>query len=298
LKKIPFLLVSFLVLALGVIAVGCGGGSKKTVDLGNGNKVSVGGGVPSDFPSDFPKYSGANVQGSYTGTEGDVKGTVVTWTTGDSVDKVTEFFNSAFKDGPWKSTANGTISGNSYWAADSADGTKRAYVMVSESSGETSIIAAVGPKDSGSSSSGDSTSTSGSSSSDTPSSDSSSSDSSGEPTQASEPLPDEVKLSDSFPKDRVPFPDGARVTADSSFSSGGMTTNSIELYVKDSPENVANYFKNEMPKHGWENAFSSTANGEWVLTFSTGDNEGLTISVSESSTSGYAQVSLTVVVSG
>jgi len=296
LKKIPFLLLPFLVLALGTIAVGCGG-SSKTVKIGD-TKVDVSGKLPSDFPGDFPKYKGAKVQGSASGSEGGIKGTVVTWTTGDSVDKVTEFFNGAFKDGPWKSTANGTVSGSSYWSADSADGAKSAYVMVSESSGETSIIAVVGPKDSSSSSSNDSTSTSDSSSSDTPSSDSSSSDGSSEPTQASEPLPDEVKLSDSFPTDRVPLPDGARVTADSSFSSGGMTTNSIELYVKDSPENVADYFKNEMPKHGWENAFSSTANGEWTLTFSTGDSEGLTISVTESSTSGYAQVSLTVVVSG
>ena len=294
-NRISLLLLPFLV--IGAIAVGCGGGGKKTVDLGGGNKVSVGGGVPSDFPGDFPKYKGADVQGSATGTQGGIKGTVVTWTTGDSVDKVTEFYKQAFKDGPWKSSTEGTVSGSSYWSADSSDGKNTAYVMVSSADGKTNIVAVVGPKDDGSSSSSDSTSTSDSSSSseDTPTSDSSSSS---EPTQSSEPLPDEVKLSSDFPSDRVPLPSGARVTSDSSFSSGGQQTSSIEVYVKDKPENVSEYFKTEAPKKGWENAFSSQSNGEYLLTFSTADSEGLTISIQESDTPDYAKVTLVVSVQG
>ncbi len=296
-KKIPLLLIPVLLLA--AIAVGCGGGEKKTVKIGD-TKVDVSGKIPSDFPGDFPKYKGANVQGAATGSQGGIKGTVVTWTTGDSVDKVTEYYTQQFKDGPWKSSTEGTANGSSYWMAESPDGKNTAYVMVSSSDGKTNIVAVVGPKDSSSSSSGDSTSTSGSSSSSekTPS-DSSSSDSSSQPTtSSSEPLPDEVKLSKDFPSDRVPMPSGARVTSDSSFSSGGQKTSSVELYVKDKPENVSEFFKTEAPKKGWENAFSSQSNGEYLLTFSTADSEGLTIAIQESDTPGYAKVVLTVSVKG
>ncbi len=291
-KKSLLLLLPFLI--LGAIAVSCGGGGKKTVKIGD-TKVDVSGKIPSDFPSDFPSYKGAKVQGSLAGkSEGGITGTWVSWTTGDGADKVSEFYKNAFKDGPWKSTSEGSSGGTSFWMADSSDGKNTAYVVVSEAGGETTIAAVVGPKDSGSSSSSDSTSTSDSSSSaeDTPSS--SDSSSSSEPTKSSEPLPDEVKLSDGFPKDRVPLPSGARVTSDSSFSSGGQKTSSIELYVKDKAENVSKFFETEAPKKGWENAFSSRSNGEYLLTFSASDSEGLTISISDSDTPGYAKVILTV----
>lgn len=294
-KRISLLLLPFLV--VGAIAVGCGGGSKKTVKIGD-TKIDVSGKVPSDFPGDFPKYKGADVQGSATGSQGGVEGTVVTWTTGDSVDKVTEFYSKAFKDGPWKSNSEGTMSGTSYWTADSPDGKNTAYVMISESDGKTNIIAVVGAKEDFGG--GDATSTSDDSSSDeeTPSDGSSDDGSSSEPTTTSEPLPDEVKLSDDFPKDRVPLPSGARVTSDSSFSGGGTRTSIIELYVKDKAENVNDFFETEAPKKGWENAFSSTTNGQYFLTFSSNTEDGLTISIEDSETPGYAKVVLTVAVKG
>ncbi len=297
-KKFSLLLLPFLI--LGAIVVGCGGGGKKTVTIGD-TKVDVSGKIPSDFPSDFPQYKGASVQGSLAGKNlGGVTGTWVSWTTGDSVDKVSQYYTQQFKDGPWKSSTEGTANGSSYWMAESSDGKSTAYVMVSSSDGKTSIAAVVGPKDSSSSSSSDATSTSdSSSSSDKTPSDSSSSDSSSQPTtSSSEPLPDEVKLSSDFPSDRVPMPSGARVTSDSSFSSGGQKTSSVELYVKDKPENISEFFKTEAPKKGWENAFSSQSNGEYLLTFSTADSEGLTISIQQSDTPGYAKVSLVVSVKG
>lgn len=294
-KIASWLIVPFLF--IGGLAVACGGGSK-TVNV-PGGKVSVGGGVPSDFPSDFPQYKGATVEGSYAGkTEGGITGTYVSWTTGDSVDKVTKFYEDAFKSGSWKSTANGTTSGSSYWMADSSDGKNVAYVVVSGSSGQTSIIAVVGPNDqTPTSGSAESTSTSGSSSGSSGSS--GTTPSAGEATAAaSQPLPDAVTLSSDFPTDRVPFPSGARVTSDSSFSSNGTKTNVVELYVQDTPANVANYFKNEMPKHSWTDAFSSQSNGQYLLTFSGSSNDGLTITVEQSDTPGYAKVSLSVVISG
>ncbi|TAK71490.1 MAG: hypothetical protein EPO22_01160 [Dehalococcoidia bacterium] len=94
------------------------------------------------------------------------------------------------------------------------------------------------------------------------------------------------------------MPSGARVTSDSSFTSGGQQTSSLEIYVKDKAENVSEFFKTEAPKKGWENAFSSQSNGEYLLTFSTADSEGLTISIQESDTPGYAKVTLVVSVKG
>lgn len=300
-KKIPLLLLPFLI--LGAIAVGCGGGGgKKTIDIGGGNKVSVGGGIPSDFPSSFPTYKGASVVGSLAGKNmGGVTGEWVSWETGDSVDKVTQFYNEQFKSGSWKATANGTANGSSYWMADSSDGKNTAYVMVSNASGKTNIVAVVGPKESSSSSSGESTSTSSGSATETSptESSSSSSSSSGEATSSSsEPLPAEVKLSSDFPTDRVPLPSGARITSDSSFSSSGTKTSSIEVYIKDTAANVSDYFKNEAPKHNWTNAASYSANGQYFLTFQGATNESLSVSIEDSTTSGYVKATIVVVVTG
>ncbi len=143
-RKLSLVLLAGLLMA--GIAVGCGGGDSKTVKIGD-TKVKVGGGVPSDFPKDFPVYKGADVQGSATGSEGGVTGTVVTWQTGDGVDKVKDFFDKAFKDGPWKSSSTGTAGDGSFWVADSPDGKKAAYVGATKSGDKTMIIVTVGDKD-------------------------------------------------------------------------------------------------------------------------------------------------------
>ena len=98
----------------------------------------------------------------------------------------------------------------------------------------------------------------------------------------------------------MPFPSGARVTSSSSFGSGGNQTYIIELYAKDSPEDVATYFSDEMPKHGWSDSFESNSNGDFFVTFTAADtastNEALVISATESETPGYTSVSVSVTV--
>jgi hypothetical protein len=69
--------------------------------------------------------------------------------------------------------------------------------------------------------------------------------------------------------------------------------------VKDSPEKAADYFSTEMPKHGWADSFSSNQNGEYFVTFTSGDTSGsssnsMTVNASESETSGYTKVGMTV----
>lgn len=295
---VPTLLVATL--------IGACGGDSKTVKIPGGGEVSVSGKLPDNFPKAFPVYKGAKVQGSYTGKNQGVSGTVVTWETGDSIDKVKEFYSNAFQSGDWPVTSNGDLNGSAYWGGESSDGKTTFYTMVSETSGKTSIIATVGdtPSDSSSSSSGDTGSSSGSNktataeaSSSDGSSDSGSSSSQKSPTAS--PLPPEVKIAKDFPTDRVPLPSGARVTSSSSFGSGGTKTFIVEFYTKDSPEKAADYFSTEMPKHGWSDSFSSNTNGDYFVTFTSGDanassNDGMTVSASASDTAGYATVSLTV----
>lgn len=296
--------------AVAAIIAGCGGGSSKTVNIPGGGKVSVSDKVPDNFPKDFPVYSGAKVQQSSTGSAGGITGTNVFWETGDSVDKVTEFYTKAFKDGPWKSQSTGNVSGSSFFLASSSDGKKSAYVAVASTDGKTTIVTTVGDNPSGSGSSGDGgsgdskTSTSGSSSSSkktaTPD-DSSSASPDKSPT--SEPLPKEVKLPKDYPTDRIPLPSGARVTSATSFSGSGTKTYSVEFYVKGKPETITAFFETELPKHGWEKGFSSESNGEYVATYTSTDasasaTEGVTVSAGESDTAGYATGTLIISIAG
>ena len=276
------------------LAVACGGGSSKTVKIPGGGEVSVSDKLPDSFPSSYPVYSGAKVKGSFSGTSQGITGTTVTWESGDSVSKVTDYYKNAFKSGSWKSSTTGQVNDSSYWAGESSDGKQAFYLIVSKADSNTSIILTVGDKPNDSSSSDSSND---SSSSDSSSSDESGSDASSSPEPAK--LPDEVKISKDFPADAVPFPSGARVTSSTSFGGGGSQTYSVELYVKDSPEKVSDYFGTEMPKRGWTNAFTSNSNGEFVVTFSKENadpatTEAATISASESDVKGYTKVVLLV----
>jgi len=278
-----------------VAAAGCGGGGSKTVNIPGGGQVSVSDKLPDGWPSDYPVYSGAKVQGSTRSTAEGITGTSVIWETGDSVQKVTDFYTEAFKSGKWKSSSNGQVNDSSYFAGENSDGSQVHYVTVSKGDGDkTTITAIVGdkPKDSSSSSDG----SDGASPTDSSDDSSSSSDSS---TPEPATLPAEVKISKDFPTDRVPFPSGARITSSSSFGGGGSQTYSVELYVKDTPEKVADYFSTELPKHNWSNAFTSNSNGEYYLTFSNeaadgSSQESVTVSSVAADVDGYTHATLLV----
>lgn len=299
-----FILAMLPVTLIAAIAVGCGGGgSKKTINIPGVGNVSTSNKLPSDFPSDFPTYKGADVQASTTGTYNGISGLYVVWQTGDSVDKVKSYFDDQFKNGSWKSNTTATTNGTSYWVVDSPDHKKAGYVSVSDVNGKTSISAAIGDN---TNPSGSATESSSSSSEDTPeSSDTASSSSSEDNTPVSADLPEAATLSSDFPKDRVPFPDNSRVTSSTSVSSNGQKNYYVEIYVKDSVSNVNDYFKNELPKHGWTDAFSSESNGSFIQTYSgatpsdpSGQGESLTVSVDTSDVDGYAKVSIIASVAG
>jgi len=275
----------------GIMLAGCGGGGTKTIKTGNGS-LSVSNKLPDSFPGDFPVYKGADVQGSYSANQNGISGLAVTWQTGDSFDDVTAFYTDKFKSGGWKASANGTVGDSSYWAGENASGTKAFYLAVSKSDGNTSIIGTVGDKEQAGSSSDTPESA------DTPAAGSTASSSSSS-TPESAALPTETKLPADFPSERVPMPSGSRVTQASSVSSGGQKTYFVEVYVKDTPEQAAEFFKTELPKHDWTEALTSQANGEFFGTYTAADGaEGVTVTSTASDTTGYAQVTLTVNVTG
>ena len=85
-RRIGWILIPALLVATALSA--CGGGSKKTVDIPGGGKITTSDKLPSGFPDDFPVYNGAKVQGSLSGNSNGISGTSVTWQTGDELSKV------------------------------------------------------------------------------------------------------------------------------------------------------------------------------------------------------------------
>jgi len=276
-----------------VTAFACGGDDKK-VSLGNGDEVTVSDDLPDDFPDDFPVYDGADLQGSAEGETSGINGFVVTWKTGDDLDDVKNFYDEELADGSWTSTSSGEQGGNTaFWLAENEDKSKAAYVTASTDGGDTIILVTIGDQDDPTSGSDDPAT------SDDADSGSGGGDDSSSGDGDSAELLDEVDLSDDFPKDRVPFPDDARVTSSSSFSGGGVKTYLVELNSKDDVGTLADFFTSELEGNGWTESFKTETDGEAFLTFTPDDgadasSESVTVTVSPSDVDGYSDVVIAV----
>ncbi len=286
-------------------AAACGGGGdEKTIDLGDGNEITVGEDLPDDFPDSFPIYDGADLQGATTGEQDGITGIVATWTTGDSFDDVVAFYNDAFESGEWTVTLTGSAGGSTYWAVGNTDGSKAGYVAIAD--GDDVLISATvgdnpddasgsgddGSSDDGSSSDGDSSSDDGDSSSDDGSDgssddgSSSSDDGSGD-SSGSADLPDEVELPDDFPSDLVSLPDG-RITSAQSYSSNGQDTYMVGFITQESPDDVADAFASEMTGKGYtETLRTSDGTGVYAAYTESDDGTGNVIVLSLVESSSY-----------
>lgn len=269
----------------------CGGGNDETVDLPGGGEVSVSDDLPDDFPDDFPLPDGADVQSSYSGEQGGVSGSVVSFNVDGSVDDVTSFYEDELGgDGPWTSQSNGNVGGSAFFSATHEDGNRGAYVQITETDGTTNLFVTIGegdgivPDDNGGATPDDG------SDDNEPTADTSDSD------EPSAELPPEEDLPDDYPQDDVPLPDDARVTAATSLSSGGVNTFVIEFYSKDSAEDLAEYFKGELEGNGWTEALTSTSDGEVFASYTKGEsgNNGVFITIAASDVDGYNRVSLSL----
>lgn len=288
-------------LAVAAVAAGCGGGDNERTFRGpDGGEVSVSDDLPDEWPDDFPVYPDADLQGSYFGESGGVDGLVASWTTGDSLDEVGDWYEGELADGEWTSTSDGNLGSSRFFSATNGDESQIAYVSIAAGDGDTAIVVAIGDDPSG----GDGTDD-GDTEDPTPD-DVSDGDGSGDGNgndSGSADLPDEVGLDGDFPTDLVALPDEVRVTSSSSISSGGTTTHFVEFYSEMSADDLESHFSNEMSGDGWEEAFRTSADGETVLTYSRGADEGdilsgdsATVLITEADVDGYRVVSITVTV--
>jgi hypothetical protein len=299
-------LINFRFAFLGVLAIlalallsACGGGDgDSTIDVGDG-EVNLSDDLPDEFPDDFPIYDGADFQGSYQGESQGVSGLVALWETDDSAGDVLDYYESELEGSSWSVESSGnTGAEGGFLAARNSDTSEVAAVYVGSADGKTSISVIISDDDSGIPDGGDDSGDDGSDDSGDDSSDGSDdgSDDNGSSDDGSSgnaDLPEETDLPDDFPSN-VPLPDDIRVTNSSSLTTGGVNTFFVEFYSEQSADEIADFFKAELPSSGWTESLSSESGGEIFLNFGTGES-GVTIIITESPTDGYRLVTLSVV---
>ena len=312
-RKLLIAAAAILSLSLAGFAASCGGGDDDTIDVPGGGEINVNEGVPDDFPEDFPIYDGADSKGGYSGEQDGVQGFYAVWETGDSAEDVIAFYESEFEDGPWTSEGSFNSAGTSLITVTNESSNQAGGVNISEVDGTTTILAFVGddpgqdagedPSDDGSSddgSSDDGSSDDGSSDDGESSSDNGSSDEEDGGSSGSADLPEEVELQDEYPEDQLPLPDDARVTASSSFSSGGTATVFVTYYTTESMEDLEQYYQDTLTAAGYADSFSSNSNGEVFLSYTKGADtatpEAAVVSLRESDVEGYRQVDVNLTI--
>jgi hypothetical protein len=291
-------------LALGIVALtfaACGG-DDKTIDLGDGDEVTVSEDLPDEFPDDFPIYDGADFQNSIRGEQDGIEGIVATWTTGDDIDDVKAFYDDEFAGGPWTSTSSGEAGGSAFWTAEHSDTGKVAYIAISPGD-DVTIIATVGddPDQASSGDDGDDSGDGGDGSSDDAddSGGDGSDDGSGDGSTGSgdATLPDEVDLPAGFPDDEVPLLDDAHVTSANTITSNGITMYTVSFYTKDSAQDVASHYKDDLEGKGYTQSIqTSDGSGIYAAYAENDDGTGWTVIVtaSDADVEGYRQVVLQV----
>jgi hypothetical protein len=321
-RKFGWLIALFAVLALTAWACGGGddddggggGGDSDNIsdacddgDLPGGLPGEVSDDVPDDFPDDFPIYDGADFLCGYSGESEGTTGSAGIWRTGDSLEDVQAFYEEELGgDGPWTSPGSGSSGGSSFWTVTKGDGGEGGVVTLT-SEGDDTVITIIVGEDLGDVPSGDDDSSSGdddgddeaSGDGDEPASDPSDdpSDEGGDDGSGSADLPDEVELPDDFPSDDVDLPDG-RVTAASSFTSGGVQSWVIEVVSTDSVEDLAAHFRDSFEAKGWAQSFQTETQGLISAAYTeNADATGMVVSmtIGESPYEGYNSVNLSVV---
>lgn len=289
------------VVVVGVLpfaSLACGGGSdnERTISTGDGDSVTTSTDLPDDFPDSFPIYDGADLQGAVQGEQDGITGIVATWTTGDDVDDVKNFYEDAFGGGEWTAVTSGSAGGSTYWIVEQSDGDKAAYVAVSGGD-ETTIIATVGDDPNSATADDDGSSDDEEASNDDGDGDEASSDNGSSDEEASSDdgssdadvnLPDEVELPDGFPSDLVSLPDGARVTTAQSYSANGQETFIVGFFTKDEAKDVGEYYKNELEGAGFtQSVQTSDATGVYAAYSENSDGTGTIIVISVNDNGSY-----------
>ena len=285
-RKLLWLIMTVTVVSLAGFACG---GDNKSLDLPGGGQITEGK-LPDDWPDDFPVYDGAKLLGGISEVIDGSTANSATWETGDSLDDVKQFFDDEFKKGPWKSESSGAVGGGSFWLAMKSDGAP-AYVTVADGGdGKRLIVVIIGDTagdivDPGAGSSDEAMADDAD-----PGSDSGGGD-----------LPEEVALPDGFPSDRIPLPDDIRITSASSVNVSGAQSFLVQLYSKDSSDDLAAFFKDELAAKGFTQSIQTSQDGGIYAAYS--ENEDGTgaiviVTVTDGDVEGYRQVTLQVTEAG
>lgn len=289
----------FLALLVGVtlsltLAAACGGDDDQTIETDDG-EVSFSDELPDDFPDDFPVYPDAELEGSATGESEGVRGWTVTWQSEDDIDDIVAFYDDEFGgDGPWRQVSRSEVNEATIYAVQNEDENVGGSLSVGQENGNVAITAFVGEGNFGDDDDGSDDEGSGDDGSDGEDDDGGGDDGD-DGDDAGGSLPPEQDLPDDFPVDEVPLPDDIRVTSATTLTTQGVNSYQVEFYSQASAEELQSHFEEAMPGAGWTEAFSSTSNGETILTYTRPDGDvGVSVNVliGESDVEGYRTVSI------
>lgn len=277
------------------LAWACGGGEDddRTIDVGDG-EVTAGEGLPEGWPDDFPVYDGADLQGGVRGDVDGQEGLIATWETDDDASDVVEFYTQELEDGPWRSVSTTTSGDGTIFIVQHDDDDQGGSVLIGEDEGSTTIFATIGEAFD----TGDGPGDDGAGDGDGAGSDDGSGDSGSGDAPTEDDLPSEVDLPANYPSDRVPLPDGARVTQAASSTAGGIGSHVLQFYSSDSVDDVAGHFKRELEGNGFSETLRTEQDGNVLLSYSEGDDPStgtvVIITIGDSEVPGYTSTSLQV----
>lgn len=112
----------------------------------NGEQVSFGAGAGNKLPSWVPSYPGAAVQGTYSVQSSEGNSGTFSFTTSDSVTKVTDFYKNELRAAGFKVTAVNSSDDASMVQGESADSKDNIVVTLGASQGTTTVSIAVTEK--------------------------------------------------------------------------------------------------------------------------------------------------------
>lgn len=100
--------------------------------------------LPDTFPSDFPIYTGATMEGYWEASQSGTTGISVVWRSPDSLDTVSEFLASQLLANGWKITTDysDAESATYTFSKDATEG----FIGITNEEGETLISVTVGTK--------------------------------------------------------------------------------------------------------------------------------------------------------
>lgn len=118
-------------------------------DSKTGAEVNIGTDkIPDNFPKSFPIYPGSKVAGTMSGNnEGNKKGFWITLTTGDSLQKVVDFYQSKLKENGWSVKTTMQVGDSAIYEVQQNQLGGSVTIARGKSDKETSIMIGLGEKD-------------------------------------------------------------------------------------------------------------------------------------------------------